>query len=175
MAVGHPLKEKGYLPAMVSLSPLPPALSQSADNAIQPTHVLRDKAAEALLETGWTLLYSGVTPRRTSVTLLDPSQRLQITLQIPLTEDDQDWDLWLEGCADRSSEPLQAMLQAEAVMPTTHSRLPAKASLVEKGIGVSDMIQVARWLEDPIEQIERLAEHGGGQLVVHLAGLGPNS
>ena len=40
---------------------------------------------------------------------------------------------------------------------------------------LSSMLQVARWLQGPIQDIEALAEASGGQLVLHLAGLGPNS
>ena len=38
-----------------------------------------------------------------------------------------------------------------------------------------DMLQVARRLQRSIEAIETLAEANGSQLVLHLAGLGPNS
>ena len=37
------------------------------------------------------------------------------------------------------------------------------------------MLQVARWLQDPIATIEAIAKAHGSQLVLHLAGLGPNS
>ena len=37
------------------------------------------------------------------------------------------------------------------------------------------MLQVARWLQGPIETIEQLAKANNSQLVLHLAGLGLNS
>jgi len=37
------------------------------------------------------------------------------------------------------------------------------------------MLQVARWLQGPIQEIEQLARDHHSQLVLHLAGLGPNS
>ena len=46
---------------------------------------LREQATESLRNNGWRLLYKGVTPLRASVTLLDPSESLQISLQIPLS------------------------------------------------------------------------------------------
>ena len=55
---------------------------------------LREQATESLRNNGWRLLYTGLTPLRASVTLLDPSESLQISLQIPLTDDVEDWDLW---------------------------------------------------------------------------------
>ena len=68
---------------------------------------LREQAAQPLLNSGWTLLYSGLTPLRASVTLLDPSESLQISLQIPIGEVDKDWDLWLEACNRQLSAPLR--------------------------------------------------------------------
>ena len=59
---------------------------------------LREQAAQPLLESGWTLLYSSLTTSRASVTLLDPSESLQISLQIPTGETAEDWELWLEAC-----------------------------------------------------------------------------
>jgi hypothetical protein len=81
----------------------------------------------------WTLLYSGLTPLRASVTLLDPSESLQISLQIPIGEVDEDWDLWLEACNRQLSAPLGQWLESQGIEQTTLSRLtgadPAVRSL----------------------------------------------
>ena len=84
---------------------------------------LRDQASQPLLNSGWTLLYSGLTPSRASVTLLDPSESLQISLQIPTGEADDDWDLWLEACNRQLSVPLRQWLESQGIEQTTLSRL----------------------------------------------------
>ena len=59
----------------------------------------------------WRLLYTGLTPLRASVTQLDPSENLQISLQIPLTDDVEDWDLRIEACNRQLSVPLRQGLE----------------------------------------------------------------
>ena len=136
---------------------------------------LREQAAQPLLNSGWTLLYSGLTPFRASVTLLDPSESLQISLQIPIGEFDKDWDLWLEACNRQLSAPLRQWLESQGIEQTTLSRLTGAEQGGEEPLKISNMLQVARWLQSPIEAIEALAESNGSQLVLHLAGLGTNS
>ena len=82
---------------MVSVSPAPIETDEQSVLTMERL-ALREQAAQPLLNSGWTLLYSGLTPLRASVTLLDPSESLQISLQIPIGEVDKDWDLWLEAC-----------------------------------------------------------------------------
>ena len=136
---------------------------------------LREQAAQPLLNSGWALLYSGLTPSRASVTLLDPSESLQISLQIPIGEVDEDWDLWLEACNRQLSAPLRQWLESQGIEQTTLSRLTGAEQGGEEPLKISNMLQVARWLQSPIEAIEALAESNGSQLVLHLAGLGTNS
>ena len=136
---------------------------------------LREQAAQPLLNSGWTLLYSGLTPLRASVTLLDPSESLQISLQIPIGEVDKDWDLWLEACNRQLSAPLRQWLESQGIEQTTLSLLTGADPGGQEPLKISNMLQVARWLQSPIEAIEALAESNGSQLVLHLAGLGTNS
>ena len=136
---------------------------------------LREEAAQPLLKSGWTLLYSGLTPSRASVTLLDPSESLQISLQIPTGETAEDWELWLEACNRQLSVPLQQWLESQGIEQSTLSRLTGNHPSGQDALKISNMLQVARWLQNPIEAIETLAETNGSQLVLHLAGLGPNS
>ena len=132
---------------------------------------LREQAAQPLLESGWTLLYSGLTPARASATLLDPSE----SLQIPTGETAEDWELWLEACNRQLSVPLRQWLEAQGIEKSTLSRLTGNHPSGEDALKISNMLQVARWLQSSIEAIETLAEANGSQLVLHLAGLGPNS
>ena len=83
---------------MVTLSTPAFAPPENLDNRSMERLALREQATESLRNNGWRLLYKGVTPLRASVTLLDPSESLQISLQIPLTDDVEDWDLWIEAC-----------------------------------------------------------------------------
>ena len=136
---------------------------------------LREQAAQPLLESGWTLLYSGLTPSRASVTLLDPSESLQISLQIPTGETAEDWELWLEACNRQLSVPLRQWLESQGIEQSTLSRLTGNQPTGQDALKISNMLQVARWLQSSIEAIETLAEANGSQLVLHLAGLGPNS
>ena len=135
----------------------------------------RERAAKALQQNGWTLLYTGLAGNRASVTLLDPSESLQISLQIPTNDDSQDWDLWLEACQRQLSLPLRQWLESHGVERATLSRITGSESGAEQQLKLSNMLQVARWLQGPIGQIEQLADESGSQLVLHLAGLGPNS
>ena len=137
--------------------------------------VLRDQASQPFLNSGWTLLYSRLTPSRACVTLLDPSESLQISLQIPTSETADDWDLWLEACNQQLSVPLRQWLESQGIEQTTLSRLTGAEPGGQEPLRISNMLQVARWLQSPIEAIETLAEANGAQLVLHLAGLGPNS
>ena len=132
---------------------------------------LREQATQPLLNGGWTLLYSGLTPSRASVTLLDPSE----SLQIPIGEVDEDWDIWLEACNRQLSAPLRQWLESQGIEQTTLSRLTGAEPGGQEPLKISNMLQVARWLQSPIEAIEALAESNGSQLVLHLAGLGTNS
>ena len=135
----------------------------------------REKAAKALQQNGWTLLYTGLTSKRASVTLLDPSESLQISLQIPTGDESQDWDLWLEACQQQLSLPMRQWLESQGVEHASLSRRTGAATGGEQTLKLSNMLQVARWLQEPISQIEQLAEESGSQVVLHLAGLGPNS
>ncbi|QEY31326.1 hypothetical protein EVJ50_02745 [Synechococcus sp. RSCCF101] len=112
---------------------------------------LRDMAAAPFISQGWSRLYAISTSERISVTLLDPSERLQLTLQLPLAGDSTDWDLWLEAC--------------EGALPAA----------MGQPLRLSDMVDVARWLQGPIRQIEEVALASGAQVVLHMAGLGPGS
>ncbi|NDD44536.1 MAG: hypothetical protein EBZ29_00430 [Synechococcaceae bacterium WB9_4xC_028] len=135
---------------------------------------LRDQAARTLIGQGWQLLYSGSTPQRVTTTLLDPSESIQISLQIPDHHDD-DWNLWLEACHHQLSAPLRDWLQSLGVEQGTLSRLSGLENRVNHALDLSAMLQVARWLQGPIQEIEQLARDHNSQLVLHLAGLGPNS
>ncbi|MFM1899979.1 MAG: hypothetical protein RLZZ216_555 [Cyanobacteriota bacterium] len=135
---------------------------------------LRDQAARTLIGQGWQLLYSGSTPQRVTTTLLDPSESIQISLQIPVHHDD-DWNLWLEACHHQLSAPLRDWLQSLGVEQGTLSRLSGLENRVNHALDLSAMLQVARWLQGPIQEIEQLARDHNSQLVLHLAGLGPNS
>ena len=159
---------------MVSVSPAPIETDEQSVLTMERL-ALREQAAQPLLNSGWTLLYSGLTPLRASVTLLDPSESLQISLQIPIGEVDQDWDLWLEACNRQLSAPLRQWLESQGIEQTTLSRLTGAEQGGEEPLKISNMLQVARWLQSPIEAIEALAESNGSQLVLHLAGLGTNS
>ncbi|AII44896.1 hypothetical protein KR49_00230 [Synechococcus sp. KORDI-49] len=136
---------------------------------------LREQATESLRNNGWRLLYTGLTPLRASVTLLDPSESLQISLQIPLTDDVEDWDLWIEACNRQLSVPLRQWLEEQGVEQSTLSRMSGSSNGTAEPLRLSNMLQVARWLQGPIDQIEQLAEQNQCQVVLHLAGLGPNS
>ena len=136
---------------------------------------LRDQASQPFLNSGWTLLYSGLTPSRACMTLLDPSESLQISLQIPTGETAEDWELWLEACNRQLSVPLRQWLESQGIEQSTLSRLTGNHPSGQDALKISKMLQVARWLQNPIEAIETLAETNGSKLVLHLAGLGPNS
>ena len=159
---------------MVSVSPAPIETDEQSVLTMERL-ALREQAAQPLLNSGWTLLYSGLTPLRASVTLLDPSESLQISLQIPIGEVDKDWDLWLEACNRQLSAPLRQWLESQGIEQTTLSRLTGAEQGGQEPLKISNMLQVARWLQSPIEAIEALAESNGSQLVLHLAGLGTNS
>lgn len=160
---------------MVTLSPSTAAREE--EQAPQMVRQLdrREQATKALQRNGWTLLYTGLTSHRASVTLLDPSESLQISLQIPIGDESEDWNLWLEACQRHLSQPLRQWLEAQGVEQATLSRLSGVGSSGEQSLKLSNMLQVARWLQEPIGQIEQLADESGSQLVLHLAGLGPNS
>jgi hypothetical protein len=159
---------------LVSVSPAPLKSDDQGATTMQRL-ALRDQASQPLLNSGWTLLYSGLTPSRASVTLLDPSESLQISLQIPTGETADDWDLWLEACNRQLSVPLRQWLESQGIEQTTLSRLTGAEQGGQEPLKISNMLQVARWLQSPIEAIEALAESNGSQLVLHLAGLGTNS
>ena len=156
---------------MGTVTALEPAITAESVEML----ALRDQATQTLVNSGWTLLYSGLTPLRASITLLDPSESLQISLQIPLAEHDQDWDLWLEACNRQLSVPLRRWLESQGIEQATLSRLTGAESNGQDALKISNMLQVARWLQGPIEAIDEMAEVHGSQLVLHLAGLGANS
>jgi len=159
---------------LVSLSH-PPALNEACGPITHERLALRDQASQPLLNNGWILLYTGLTDDRASVTLLDPSESLQISLQIPLGDTSPDWDLLLEACHRQLSLPLRDWLASQGIEGTSLSRLTGAVSSGDEPLKLSNMLQVARWLEGPIQDIESMAEASGCQLVLHLAGLGPNS
>jgi hypothetical protein len=116
---------------------------------------LREQATGAFEKGGWQVLFCFSDGMRvSSTTLLDPSERLQVTLQIPFEEDGSDWMLWLEACGEMPASLSGALAQ------------PMK---------LRTMLDVARWLQGPIEEIEAMALASGTQLVLQLAGSGPNS
>ncbi len=135
---------------MVTLSPSTAAREE--EQAPQMVRQLdrREQATKALQRNDWTPLYTGLTSHRASVTLLDPSESLQISLQIPIGDESEDWNLWLEACQRRR---IKGGTIPEAV---------------EHGSG-------GPLASGSIGQIEQLADESGSQLVLHLAGLGPNS
>lgn len=139
----------------------------------------REEATRSLVDHGWQRLYSALTPHRASVTLLDPSESLQISLQIPLEDgedDGADWDLWIEACNRQLSIPLRLWLEEQGVERMTLCRLSGTSDpSMAQPLDLKAMLQVARWLQDPIATIEAIAKAHGSQLVLHLAGLGPNS
>lgn len=156
------------MPSISEISPV----AASTDSL--PCLDLRDQAARTLIGQGWQLLYSGSTPQRVTTTLLDPSASLQISLQIPVDQDD-DWNLWLEACHHQLSAPLRDWLQSLGVEHSRLSRLSGLERGVDHALDLNAMLQVARWLQGPIQEIEQLAREHNSQLVLHLAGLGPNS
>lgn len=115
---------------------------------------LREQAAGAFEKGGWQVLFRLSGGNRVSATLLDPSERLQVTLQIPSEDDGSDWMLWLEACGE-----MPASLSGALAQP----------------MNLRAMLDVARWLQGPIEEIEAMALASGTQLVLQLAGSGPNS
>ena len=152
---------------------------QEASEGLIPCLNAREEATQSLVNHGWQRLYSALTPHRASVTLLDPSESLQISLQIPIDEGEGlggDWDLWIEACNRQLSVPLRLWLEEQGVERMTLCRLSGigEQSMAQP-LDLKAMLQVARWLQDPIETIEALAKAHSSQLVLHLAGLGPNS
>ena len=133
---------------MVSVSPAPIETDEQSVLTMERL-ALREQAAQPLLNSGWTLLYSGLTPLRASVTLLDPSESLQISLQIPIGEVDKDWDLWLEACNRQLSAPLRQWLESQGIEQTTLSRLTGAEQGGEEPLKISNMLQVARLLQSP--------------------------
>ena len=116
---------------------------------------LREQATGAFEKGGWQVLFRLSDGKRvSSTTLLHPSERLQVTLQIPFDDDGSDWILWLEACGEMPASLSGALAQ------------PMK---------LRTMLDVARWLQGPIEEIEAMALANGTQLVLQLAGSGPNS
>jgi hypothetical protein len=115
---------------------------------------LREQAANVFQKGGWQMLFRCSGGNRVSATLLDPSERLQVTLQIPVEDDGNDWVLWLEACGE--------------------TPVSSNAALMEP-MGLRQMLDVASWLQGPIAEIERMALASGNQLVLQLAGSGPNS
>ena len=91
---------------MVSVPPSPIRTAPPRSAATQRL-AIRDQASQPLLASGWKLLYSGLTPSTASETLLDPSESLQISLQIPIGEEAEDWDHWLEACNRQLNVPLR--------------------------------------------------------------------
>ena len=148
---------------------------QQASESLVPWLNAREEAVQSLVNHGWQRLYSALTPHRASVTLLDPSESLQISLQIPTGETAQDWELWLEACNRQLSVPLRQWLESQGIEKSTLSRLTGNHPSGQDALKLSNMLQVARLLQRSIEAIETLAEANGSQLVLHLAGLGPNS
>ena len=112
---------------------------------------------------------------RPDPSLLDPSESLQISLQIPTGETAEDWELWLEACNRQLSVPLRQWLESQGIEQSTLRRLTGNHPSGQDALKISNMLQVAHWLQNPIEAIETLAETNGSQLVLHLAGLGPSS
>ena len=116
---------------------------------------LPEQATGAFEKGGWQVLFRLSDGKRvSSTTLLHPSERLQGTLQIPFEEDGSDWMLWLEACGE-----IPASLSGALAQP----------------MKLRTMLDVARWLQGPIEEIEAMALASGTQLVLQLAGSGPNS
>lgn len=162
------------------------SLTQSFEKVVQQTSEevtpwlnAREEATRSLVANGWQRLYSGLTPHRASVTLLDPSESLQISLQIPVDADGEaqgDWDLWIEACQRQLSLPLRTWLEEQGIERSTLRRLSGtERNELEEPLDLKAMLQVAHWLQGPIETIEKLAKANSSQLVLHLAGLGPNS
>lgn len=129
-------------------------LSTLANQSFTGVQLLRDQAATLFERGGWQVLFRFSGGNRFSVTLLDPSERLQVTLEIPCSDDGSDWTLWLEACSE---------------IPSTLSGALAQP------MGLRQMLDVARWLEGPISEIERMALNAESQLVLQIAGTGPNS
>jgi len=154
-------------------------VDQPSAGELMPWLDTREEATRSLVDNGWQRLYSAITPRRASVTLLDPSESLQISLQIPVDSDSDasgDWDLWIEACHKQLSLPLRTWLEEQGLERSTLSRLSGtERTQGEEPLDLKTMLQVARWLQGPIETIEQLAKANNSQLVLHLAGLGLNS
>ena len=110
------------------------------------TLALREQATGAFEKGGWQVLFRFSDVKRvSSTTLLHPSERLQVTLQIPVDGDGSDWVLWLEACGETPASLTGALAQ------------PMK---------LRTMLDVARWLQGPIEEIEAMALANGTQLVL---------
>ena len=104
---------------------------------------LPEQATGAFEKGGWQVLFRLSDGKRvSSTTLLHPSERLQVTLQIPFEEDGSDWMLWLEACGE-----IPASLSGALAQPMT----------------LRTMLDVARWLQGPIEEIEAMALATGRQ------------
>ena len=71
--------------------------------------------------------------------------------------------------------PLRQWLEEQGVEQSTLRRMSGSSNGTAEPLRLSNMLQVARWLQEPIDQIEQLAEQNQCQVVLHLAGLGPNS
>ena len=102
---------------------------------------LREQAAQPLLNSGWTLLYSGLTPSRSSATLLDMGE----SLQIPIGEVDEEWDLWLETCKRQLNALFRQWLESQGIEKTTPSRITGAEPSGHGVLKISKMLQVARW------------------------------
>lgn len=78
------------------------------------------------------------------MTLLDPSESRHFSLQIPIGEEAEDWDLWLEDCNQQPSVPLRRWLESQGIEQATLSRLTGAESNGQDALKISNMLQVAR-------------------------------
>lgn len=158
----------------------------SAINTVDPRQGTRDWAAGQFESQGWTLLYEYSGLESFSSTLVDPSNRIQITLQIPRSRtsggdgdaNTADWKLWIEANSEGLAVPAETVLR-ELAETTGSTRLSALARLsrpfTERALTTADMLDITQRLQSQISRIEQKALAEGSQLLIHLAGDGPNA
>ena len=155
-------------------------------NAVDTRQDVRDWAARQFEAQGWTLLYEYTGLEFFSSTLIDPSNRIQLTLQIPRTsgsrgggeQSTDDWKLWIEANSEGLAMPAETLLRelAASTNSTEFSSLARLAKpITERALTTAEMLDIARRLQSQISRIEQKAIAEGSQLLLHLAGDGPNA
>ena len=148
---------------------------------------IRDWAAQQFEAQGWTLLHEASGPASFTSTLLDPSNRIQLTLQIPRADtfseggetSCDDWKLWIEanseGLVGTTAETLLRELAVNAQNPELSALARLSQPITQRALTTADMLEVTQRLQSQISRIEQKAIAEGSQLLLLLAGDGPNA